>query len=130
MPVSNFLRLEPSERIAAVEPAIDGQLDVTTSKRQEPRVPFGALVERGLIKPGSMLRSPDGRHVARVRADGSIATSDAAGSIHQVGAHVTKAAACNGWTFWHVQTPTGLAPIDVLRRSVRDEMFPKAANGV
>ena len=58
--------------------------------------------------------------VARIRADGSIVTGDARGSIHQVGAHVLKAPACNGWTFWHVRTDGGLIPLDVLRRQVRE----------
>ena len=30
--------------------------------------------------------------------------------------------ACNGWAFWHVQTPQGLASIDALRAKVRAEM--------
>lgn len=29
--------------------------------------------------------------------------------------------ACNGWTFWHVETPKGLAPIDTLRAAFRAE---------
>lgn len=109
-------------RIAAVEPAATDALDVTPSKRSQPRVPFGALVERGFLTPGDTLLSPDGRHAARVRADGSIATGDAAGSIHQMGAHVMGSSACNGWTFWHVRTESGLAPIDVFRQKIRADM--------
>jgi modification methylase len=30
--------------------------------------------------------------------------------------------ACNGWTFWHVETRKGLTPIDDLRAQVRAEM--------
>jgi len=63
--------------------------------------------------------SPNGRHVANVRADGSLATSDTRGSIHQVGAHVQQAPACNGWTYWHFKTDKGMAPIDLLRAQVR-----------
>ncbi len=110
------------DRIAKVPPPGGETLDVTRSKRQEPRVPFGALVERGLLSAGDRISSPDGRHVARVRADGSVATADAAGSIHQVAAHVLQAEACNGWTFWHFRTDEGLAPIDLLRRKVREEL--------
>ena len=57
----------------------------TTAKRNEPRVPFGALVERGLLRPGEVLEGPRGQ-TAKVRADGTLVTSDHAGSIHQVGA--------------------------------------------
>jgi modification methylase len=109
-------------RIDAIAPAHEAKLDVTRSGRAEARVPFGALVERGLLNPGDTLISPDGRHVARVRADGSIATSDASGSIHQVGARVMRAEACNGWTFWRYKTDGGFAPIDALRRKIREEM--------
>jgi modification methylase len=110
------------ERVARVEASGSEELAVTRSGRSEPRVPFGAIVERGLLSPGDPLVSPDGRHVARVRADGSIATGDAAGSIHQVGANVMRAEACNGWTFWRFKTDAGLVPIDVLRQKVRAEL--------
>ena len=44
---------------------------------------------------------------------------DRAGSIHQVGAQLQSAPSCNGWTYWHVRTKQGLAPIDILRAEVR-----------
>ena len=119
---ARYVRLA-RDRIAKIAPP-DGEktLDVTPSGRSEPRVPFGALVEQGLLNAGDTLVSPDGRHVARVRADGSIATADASGSIHKVGASVMRAEACNGWTFWRFKTDKGFAPIDVLRQKIRAEM--------
>ena len=111
------------ERIAAVEPAAADELKVTPSKRAAPRVPFGQVVERGLLKAGDKLYCPQNRHVAKVRPDGSIAVSDASGSIHQMGAHVQRAEACNGWTFWRFKTKNGKhVPIDVLRQELRAEM--------
>jgi modification methylase len=110
------------ERIARVEPSVGPELAVTRSGRDETRVPFGAVVERGLLSPGDVLVSPDGRHVARIRADGSIATGAVTGSIHQVGASVMRAEACNGWTFWRFKTDAGLVPIDVLRQQIRAEL--------
>ena len=60
---------------------------------------------------------------ARVRADGSLVVKGAdgafEGSIHKAGAHVQNAEACNGWTFWHYETRTGLKPIDFLRNKLR-----------
>lgn len=109
-------------RIEAITPPGADDVAVTPSKRRLPRVPFGALVERGMLNPGDTLLSPDGRHAARVRADGSIATGNATGSIHQIGARVTQSEACNGWTYWHVRTDSGLAPIDVFRQQVRAEL--------
>ena len=110
------------QRIAAIEPGDDASLQVTTGKRAEPRIPFGSLVERGLINPGDTLYDPGQRTAARVRADGSLSVKDATGSIHKMGAHVMGAEACNGWTFWHVRRGKKLMPIDVLRQKVRAEM--------
>jgi modification methylase len=44
------------------------------------------------------------------------------GSIHRIGAVAQGLEACNGWTFWHVETPKGLAVIDTLRAQMRAEM--------
>jgi modification methylase len=110
-------------RIAATETLAPEALRVSNGKRAEPRIPFGALLERGLIKPGETLTDPNERIAARVRADGSIACSDASGSIHKIGAHVQRAEACNGWTFWHIRRKGALVPIDLLRAQARLEMF-------
>ena len=44
------------------------------------------------------------------------------GSIHRIGALAQGLEACNGWAFWHVETPKGLIPIDALRAEVRATM--------
>ena len=106
-------------RIAEVIPAKPGELDVMGSKRSEPRIPFGQIVEAGLLRPGDKLYSPKGERVARVRADGSLVLGELSGSIHKVGALAQAAPACNGWTYWHFRTDRGLAPIDELRAKVR-----------
>jgi len=110
------------ERIRQVQAASPEDLKVTGSKKAEPRVPFGVIVERGLIEPGTVLTDPGRRHAARVRADGSIVCRDATGSIHKIGAHVQGLDACNGWTFWHFKTDGKLKPIDILRQKVRAEI--------
>ena len=110
------------ERIAKVPPAGDTELFDTPSKREQPRIPFGSLVERGLLEPGTVLYSPNRRWSARVRADGTLITADFKGSIHQVGAHVQGAPACNGWRFWCLPVEDALVPIDMLREKVRAEM--------
>ena len=110
------------KRIDAVVP-LDGEtLEVSKGKRQEPRVPFGTVVERGLLEPGTMLYDPARRHAAKVRADGTLVCADATGSIHKIGAHVQGLEACNGWTFWHFRTDGKLKPIDLLRQQIRSEM--------
>jgi modification methylase len=110
------------KRLLATDTAEPEALKVTSSKRAEPRIPFGMLIERGLIRPGDILVDPFERHAARVRADASIACRDASGSIHKIGAHVQGLDACNGWNSWHVREATKLVPIDFLRQQVRAEL--------
>ncbi len=110
------------ERISKIVPMAPGDLEVTGSKKSEPRVPFGQVLEAGLLSPGDTLYCPKGERVARVRADGSLVIGDLSGSIHKVGAMVQSAPACNGWTYWHFKTDKGLAPIDVLRSKIRSAM--------
>jgi modification methylase len=114
------------QRIAETERLSDEALKTTTAKRAEPRIPFGTLIERGLVKAGETLHDPFQRVAATIRADGSIACQNASGSIHKIGAHVQGAEACNGWTFWHVRKGKTLVPIDVLRQQVRAEMASAA----
>jgi modification methylase len=109
-------------RLKKVVPAAAEDLMVTRSKKEEPRVPFGQIVEAGFVNPGDWLVSPDGRHRARVRADGSLAYKEFSGSIHRVGAHVANAPACNGWTFWSRETKQGPESIDLYRREIRRQM--------
>lgn len=109
------------KRIEQVRPAEPGTLEVTTKKR-EPRIPFGWVVERGLLNAGDILTDSRGRHSVRVRADGTLVGADITGSIHKVGAHVQGLTACNGWTFWHFQTEKRPVAIDVLRQQVRAEL--------
>ncbi len=110
------------ERIARVVPIATADLDVMTSRKDAPRVPFGRILEAGLLRPGDLVWCPKGERAARVRADGSLAVGETVGSIHKMGAIVQSQPACNGWTYWHFQTDKGLAPIDVLRAKVRAEM--------
>ena len=109
-------------RIAAVTPLPDDIVEVTRSKRAEARIPFGWVVERGLLTAGTVLHGPAKRHHAKVRADGSLACSDATGSIHRIAAHVQGLDACNGWTFWHFESNGSLIPIDLLRQRLRADL--------
>ena len=96
-------------------------LEVSQSKRAAPRVPFGTLIERGMLRPGEVLTSTNGKS-AKVRADGTLVADDVTGSIHQVGAHLEGAPSCNGWTYWCYQVDGKQVSIDVLRQQIRSEM--------
>ncbi|HSV14795.1 MAG TPA: site-specific DNA-methyltransferase [Tepidisphaeraceae bacterium] len=93
----------------------DDGIAQTPTKRDAPRIPFGNLVEQGLIPPGTRLFDRQRRVSAVVGADGTIAAGDIRGSIHKVGATLQNAPSCNGWTFWHVEREGALVPIDTLR---------------
>jgi modification methylase len=110
-------------RIAEVRAASDPSLVDAPAKREQPRIPFGWLIERGLLEPGAVLTSHNRRWTAKVRADGTLATADFRGSIHQAGAHVQGLPACNGWQFWCFDAGGGrLQPIDLLRERLRAEL--------
>jgi modification methylase len=109
-------------RIDKVRPVEAEALEITKGKRAEPRVPFGQLVERGMIRPGEELVGPGGKTRAKVRADGTLTTGDDKGSIHQIGARLEGAPSCNGWTYWHFKRDGKRVLIDTLRQQIRDEM--------
>ncbi|MFN4159312.1 MAG: site-specific DNA-methyltransferase [Gemmobacter sp.] len=111
-----------AERLARVRAYDASAIEVTGSKRAEPRVPFGQVVERGMLRPGEVLVGPRKERTARVRADGTLAADGITGSIHQVGAHLEQAPSCNGWTYWHFRRDGQLIPIDILRQQIRAEM--------
>ncbi len=111
-----------TKRISKVRSLGPENLDITKGKRQEPRVPFGSVVERGLLSAGEVLFDSRKRYQARVRPDGSLVASDVSGSIHKVGAQLQGASSCNGWTFWHFDVEGQAVSIDVLRQQVRAEM--------
>jgi modification methylase len=105
------------ERIEAALPLDESALKTMQSPKAAPRVAFGTIVENGMLKPGAVLVDAKRRHSVTVRADGSVLSGDQAGSIHKLGSVLQGAPACNGWTFWHYETPEGLKPIDTLRQT-------------
>src|SRR5690242_6344427 len=114
------------KRIAATKILEAPTLAPFMTAREAPRVPFAALIERGLVSPGVRLVDAKKRHKALVRADGALSLDGTVGSIHRIGALAQGLEACNGWTFWHVETPNGLKPIDELRAQFRAEMAEAA----
>jgi modification methylase len=109
-------------RIAAIEPLPEATLAPFMTAREAPRVAFSELIERGMIMPGAKLVDAKKRSCALVRADGAIMLGDKVGSIHRIGAVAQGSEACNGWTYWHIETKQGLKLIDELRAQIRNEM--------
>lgn len=103
-------------------PGEDELVYTTPSRRKRPRVPFGALLEQGLLQPGqSLYLGRQGEHTARVMADGTLEYNGQRGSIHQI-ARSIRQAPCNGWDQWYYQDPESdqQQPIDQLRQTVRE----------
>ena len=113
------------ERLAAVEVSPESAALEYTCKRKLPRVPFGAVIERGLISPGDVLYDEKKKHKAVVRSDGTVKFGGETGSIHQMGAAAQDSTTCNGWAYRHYVDPKKhkLVCIDELRQIVRAEMF-------
>jgi modification methylase len=114
------------KRIDATEEAAGAALKVFEGKRAEPRIPFGTLIEAGLVSAGDVLTDSRRRFAATIRADASLFCEaegrQHVGSIHRVGAAVQGLEACNGWTFWHSEISGALQPIDVLRGEIRRQL--------
>jgi modification methylase len=115
------------ERIAAVQ-FLDldkSVLDVRNLKRTGPRIPFGALLEQGLLNPGQILYfKADRSKAAVVRTDGHIISGNVKGSIHFLSRELMGGKPANGWDLWFYEDAQGdLQPIDVLRQQVRSRML-------
>jgi len=110
------------ERInAIVPPLFDEALFATPSKRDAPRIPFGSLLEAGLLKPGDTLYLDKTKGVAQIMADSMLRAGDVVGSIHRVGAQLLGLPALNGWEHWYYRDSATdqLLPIDHLRAIIR-----------
>ena len=110
------------ERIARIQPCAPDALETVRSKRAEPRIPFGTIIELGIIEPGQKLFDLRRRIRAEVKADGSLVHAGNQASIHRLGALVQGKAACNGWTFWHYEAEGKLKPIDALREEAKRQL--------
>jgi modification methylase len=113
---SRYIRVA-RERIDSTLELDESAMKVMASRATQPKLPFGTLVESGIIQPGTRLTDSKRRWSACVRADSTVEHEGKAGSIHKIGAAVQGAPACNGWTFWHVERDGGLVPLDTLRQA-------------
>ena len=120
---NNFLTTSISSLISSAKERInkamkieDDYLDTIQNNKSKPRIPFGSLVELGIIKPGTSLMDPKKRINAKIMADGSIKYKESEGSIHKVAAKIMGIESCNGWTYWHYNLNGSTVVIDNLRQ--------------
>ena len=105
-----------SERIDNAKAIEEDYLDVIENNKSKPRIPFGSLVELGILKPGTVLFDPKKKFNAKIMVDGSIKSKEAEGSIHKVAAKIMGTESCNGWTYWHCDIDGSTVLIDSLRQ--------------
>jgi len=105
-------RLEKTTKIE------DHYLDTIKNNRSKPRIPFGSLIELGIVKPGMNIFDQKKKINAKIMADGSIKYHNSEGSIHKVAAKIIGAESCNGWTYWHCNLNGSMVPIDNLRQKL------------
>ena len=94
----------------------DDCLDALKNNRSRPRIPFGSLVELGIIKPGTIIFDNKKKISAKIMVDDSIKHDQTEGSIHKVAAAILGTDSCNGWTYWHYNLNGSVVPIDHLRQ--------------
>ncbi|MBI5946101.1 MAG: site-specific DNA-methyltransferase [Chloroflexi bacterium] len=105
------------KRIDEVKIAPDGSL--TVEKPKPARIPFGSLLENGLLKPGQNLYFAKDRTPARILANGHLKCRELVGSIHAVARELSNGAPANGWDSWLYKENGKLKVIDELREGIR-----------
>ena len=110
-----------SNRIKNTKIIDDNFLDTIENSKSKPRIPFGSLVELGLLKPGTSLFDAKKKVNAKIMADGSIKYKEAEGSIHKVAAKIMGTDSYNGWTYWHYDLNGSTVLIDSLRQKFISE---------
>ena len=104
------------ERLNKTKVLEETYLDTIENYKSKPRIPFGSLVELGILKPGTTLFDPKKKINAKIMADGSIKHKETEGSIHKVAATIMGAESYNGWTYWHCDINGSTVVIDSLRQ--------------
>jgi len=125
----NFIGIEQNKeyislakkRLKQTKKLKDEVVRMKKSRKDLPKVPFGELVEQGIIPPGAVLTDKKEKFKATVTIDGSLKIKGISGSIHQVGAKLQGLPSCNGWDFWHHKNKSTTILLDEVRNSYRNK---------
>jgi modification methylase len=117
----NYIRVA-KERIEAVEPVPLESIKLP-ERRKEPRIPFGSLLEAGLLQPGQTLWFAKGESpTAVILANGKIQCGEKIDSIHGMAKWLTNSPA-NGWDSWlYENRDDKKVSINQLRETVRNRL--------
>jgi modification methylase len=116
------LAMQRVKKVVQLE--FDPPIYVTPNPRRKKRVPFGNLVENGMLEPGQLLYfGSEGTLTAKVLADGKLSFNGQRGSIHQLAKKIHDGPS-NGWKVWYYwdEKEGQRRPIDHLRELVRQEL--------
>ena len=120
---NHYIKLA-KKRLNQTKTFTDEVVSMKQSRKDLPKIPFGELVEQGIIPPGAILTDKKERFQATVSIDGSLKLKNLSGSIHQVGAKVQGLPSCNGWDFWHVKKKSSSKLLDEIRGDYRNRKLP------
>jgi DNA modification methylase len=104
------------KRIDSIQPSDAESLQVTPIKPR--RIPFGNLLESGLLEVGQTLYFAKNGVKAKVLADGHVKCKGEVGSIHSIAKSLTGVPA-NGWDLWLYEVGDNKKPISELREEIR-----------
>ncbi|HEX2998127.1 MAG TPA: DNA methyltransferase, partial [Anaerolineales bacterium] len=103
-------------------PAADEEA-IHVEKRKQARVPFGSLLENGLLRPGQVLYFAKNGTRAKILSNGHLRCGEITGSIHGVAKALMENAPANGWDLWYYKDESGKKKvIDELREILRSEV--------
>jgi site-specific DNA-methyltransferase (adenine-specific) len=111
------------KRIDATPAAPPESIQVS-NPRSQGRIPFGTLLEYGLLQSGQTLYfGMKGEQKALLLADGNLQLDGHRGSIHEM-ARLLQPGAVNGWNVWYYDDPhSGIRQqVDVLRQRLRIQL--------
>ena len=98
---------------------------ILSEKRKQTRIPFGTLLENGLLNPGQTLYFAKNGKKAKVLANGHVKCGDVTGSIHFVAKSLLNGAPVNGWDVWFYKDENGnKIVIDELRKKISPSSPP------
>lgn len=102
-------------RLAETVPLPETLFLTPENKHFHVKVPFGALIETGIILPGQTLYFFDRKTTGIVQANGCIACHNMIDSIHKVAAALINQEHANGWEYWYVEIDGKLIALSILR---------------
>jgi site-specific DNA-methyltransferase (adenine-specific) len=107
------------QRLSLASPLPEATLDLN-EPRSRTRIPFGRLLEAGLLLPGQILTfARDENITAMVLANGNLKCNGSTGSIHALAKALVVDAPINGWQAWLYEEHGQKQPIDILRKKLQ-----------